>query len=192
MELVGALGLRGGVDLARQQPGEAFAGRGQAVALGHALDGARAGQRADVEALQLGQDGGGPDQAVAGSRRGVGLEPSADGEDGPLQFGRDLLGDVAGPGQVEQAIDAGLEVASPPLVEPGLGAAQGRADLLDGAAGEAEGDGALTRDELVVHGCLRGAAAGGCPRRSLSLAGAAPGPAGAPKEAVRPPTISTM
>ena len=58
MELVGAPGLRGGVDRVRQQPGEAFAGRDEAVAPEHALDGARAGQRADVQALQLGQDGG--------------------------------------------------------------------------------------------------------------------------------------
>ena len=34
----------------------------------------------------------------------------------------------------------------------------------DGPAGEAETDGALTRCEFVVHGVLRGAAAGGCPR----------------------------
>jgi hypothetical protein len=36
--------------------------------------------------------------------------------------------------------------------------------VLDGSAGEAETDGALTRREFVVHGVLRGAAAGGCPR----------------------------
>jgi hypothetical protein len=192
MELVGALRRRGGVDLARPQPGPALAGRGAAVALEHALDGARAGQRSDIQALQLGQDGGGPDQAGAGGRRGVGLEPAADGEDVPLQFGRDLLGGVAGAGQVEQTIDAGLEVAPPPLVEPRLGAAQGRADLLDGAAGEAESKGALARGEFVVHGCLRGAAAGGCPRRPLDRVGASPGPMGAPKEMVLPPTSTTM
>jgi hypothetical protein len=66
--------------------------------------------------------------------------------------------------QVVQALGAVLQVATPPLVEPSLGAAQGRTDVLDGPAGEAETDGALTRCELVVHGVLRGAAAGGCPR----------------------------
>ena len=66
--------------------------------------------------------------------------------------------------QVVQALGTGLQVAAPPLVEPGLGAAQGRADVLYGPAGEAETDGALTRCEFVVHGVLRGAAAGGCPR----------------------------
>jgi len=44
--------------------------------------------------LQLGADGCGPDQAVAGGRRGMGLGPAADGEDGPLQLGRDALGDM--------------------------------------------------------------------------------------------------
>ena len=79
--------------------------------------------------------------------------------------GEMLLGDlVVGPRQVVEALGAGLQVAAPPLVEPGLGAAQGRADVLDGPAGEAETDGALARREFVVHGVLRGAAAGGCPR----------------------------
>jgi len=59
---------------------------------------------------------------------------------------------------------AGLQVAAPPLVEPGLAAAQRRADALDRLASEAETDGALTRREFVVHGVLRGAAGGGCPR----------------------------
>jgi hypothetical protein len=36
--------------------------------------------------------------------------------------------------------------------------------VLDGLAGEAETDGALTRRKFVVHAVLRGAAAGGCPR----------------------------
>ena len=47
--------------------------------------------------------------------------------------------------------------------QPGLGAAQGQADVLDGPAGEAATDGALTRREFVVDGVLRGAATGGCP-----------------------------
>src|SRR5262249_47303013 len=128
------------------------------------LDGTRARERADPQGLQLGADGGGADEAVAGGRTGVGLEPAADGEDGPLQLGRDTLGDVVGPGEVVEPLGAGLQVAAPPLVEPGLGAAQGRAEVLDGPAGEAETDGALTRREFVAHGVLRGAAAGGCPR----------------------------
>src|SRR5512142_1524266 len=66
-----------------------------------------------------------------------------------------------------QALGAGLQIAVPPLAEPGLAAAQGGADLLDGAAGEAETDGTLTRGEFVVHGALRGVAAGGCPRRAV-------------------------
>ena len=75
------------------------------------------------------------------------------------------MGDVVvGPCQVVEALGSGLQVAAPPLVEPGLGSAQGRADVLDGPAGEAETDGALARREFVVHGVLRGAAAGGCPR----------------------------
>ena len=126
------------------------------------------GKRADVEGLQFGQDGRGSDQAVAGSRRGVGLQPAADGEDGSLQLGRDALGDVVGGlGQVVQALGARLEVAAPPLVEPDLGAAQGLTDGLDRSAAEAERDGTLACREFVVHGYLRGAAAGGCPRRSL-------------------------
>jgi hypothetical protein len=98
----------------------------------------------------------------------VGLEPAADGKDGPLQFGRETLADmVVSSGQVVEAVGAGLQVAAPPLVEPGLGPAQGRADVLDRPAGEAETDGALTRREFIVHGALRGAAAGGCPRGTL-------------------------
>ena len=53
----------------------------------------RAGERADAQGLQLGADGRGPDQTVAGGRRGVGLEPTADGRDDPLQLGRDPLGE---------------------------------------------------------------------------------------------------
>src|SRR5262249_20834222 len=67
--------------------------------------------------------------------------------------GRDALGDVVvGPGEVVQALGAVLQVAMPPLVEPGLDATQGHADVVDGAAGEAETDGALPRREFVVHG----------------------------------------
>ena len=121
VQFVGGPGLRAGPLLARQQRGQADPRRGQAVALQDALDGALAGQRADAEGLEFGEDGRGPDQAVAGGRRGVGLEPAADGEDGPLQFGRDALGDVVvGPGQVVEAVGPGLQVAAPPLVEPGL------------------------------------------------------------------------
>ena len=93
------------------------------------------------------------------------LEPAADGEDGALQFGSDALGDmVVGPGQVVEPLGAGLQRAALPFVEPSLAAAEGRADLLDGAAGETETDGGLTRREVVLHGVLRGTAAGGCPR----------------------------
>ena len=38
-----------------------------------------AGQRVDVQGLQFGEDGRGPDQAVAGGRRGMGLKPTAAG-----------------------------------------------------------------------------------------------------------------
>jgi hypothetical protein len=135
------------------------------VALQGALDGPLAGERAGAQGLQLGADGRGPGQAVAGGRRGMGLKPAADGEDGPLQFGRDALGDVVvGPRQVVEAVGAGLQIAAPPLVEPALGAADGGADGLDGSAGEAQSDGAMTSREFVVPGYLRVAAAGGCPR----------------------------
>src|ERR1041384_7184135 len=78
-----------------------------------------------------------PGRAVAGGRRGVGLQPATDGEDGALQFGGDALGDVVvGPRQVVEALGAGQQVAAPPLVEPDLGAADGGADGLDGPAGE--------------------------------------------------------
>src|SRR5262249_30248731 len=83
----------------------------------------------------------------------VRLQPAADGEDGPLQLGWDALGDVVGGvRQVIEALDAGLEVAAPPLVEPELGSAEGLADVLDRAALDAEGDGTLACRELVVHG----------------------------------------
>src|SRR5262249_4492171 len=106
-----------------------------------------------------------PDRGVGGRWRGPGLGPAADGEDGPLQLGRDLLGDVmAGPCQVVEAFGARLEGAAPPLVEPGLRAAQRRADVLDGPAGEAETDGAVAQREVGGHGGLRGAGAGAFPR----------------------------
>src|SRR5512144_2774697 len=98
----------------------------------------------------------------------MGLEPAADGEDGPLQLGRDAPGHVAArPRRVVEAVGAGLQVAVPPLVEPGRAATQGGADLLDGSAGEAETDGALTRREFVAHDVLRGATAGGFARGIL-------------------------
>jgi hypothetical protein len=126
VELVGGPGLRAGVLLARPQRGEPDPRRGQAVALQDPLDGAPAGQRADGEGLEFGEDGVGPDQAVAGARRGMRLEPPPDREDGALQLGRDPLGDlVVGSGEVVEALGPGLGVAAPPLVEPELGAAQG-------------------------------------------------------------------
>src|SRR5512135_557629 len=168
VELVGGSGLRARVLLAWQKRGETDPRRGQAVALEHALDGARVGKRADVEGLEFGQDGRGSAEAVAGRRRGVGLQPAADREDSSLQFGRDALGDVVGGvGQVVQALGARLEVAAPPFVEPEPGAAQGLTDGLDRSAAETEREGTLTCREFVAHGYLRGAAAGGCPRRSL-------------------------
>ncbi len=95
----------------------------------------------------------------------MGLEPAADGEDGPLQFGREALGAlVVGPRQVVEVLGASLQVATPPLVEPELGAANGGADGLDGSAGETQGNSAITSGEFVVHGYLRVATAGGCPR----------------------------
>jgi hypothetical protein len=138
VEVVGGPGLRAGVLLARQQRGQAGPRRGHVIALQDALDGALARERSDAEALQLGEDGRGADQAVAGGRRGVGLQPAADGQDGPLQLGRDALGAVVvGPGQVVEALGAGLQVTAPPLAEPDLGAADGGANGLGGSASEA-------------------------------------------------------
>src|SRR6266852_3535337 len=74
---------------------------------------------------------------------------------------------MGGVGQVVQPLGARLEVAAPPLVEPNLGAAQSLTDVRDRSAAEAKGDGTLACREVVVHGYLRGAAAGGFPRRSL-------------------------
>src|SRR5262249_17292476 len=101
-----------------------------------------------------------------GGWRGVRLKPPPDREDGALQFGRDALGDlVVGSGEVVEPLGTGLEIAAPPLVEPELGAAQSRADRLDRATAESEGDGAVACGKFVLHGYLRGAAGGGCPRR---------------------------
>src|SRR5262249_34016134 len=97
----------------------------------------------------------------------MGLQPTANGHDGPLPFGRDALGDMVGPRQVVQAVGSGLQVAAPPLVEPDLAATDGHADALDRPVGDAETDGALPRRKFVVHDVLLGAAAGGCPRRTL-------------------------
>jgi len=168
VELVGGSGLRPGPLLAGQQRGEPDARRGQTVALEHALDGARVGQRTDVEGLAFGQDGRGPNEAVAGRRRGVGLEPATDAEDGSRQLGREALGDlVGGVAQVVQALGTRLPVAAPPLAEPEIGAAQGLADVPDRSAAEAKCDGTLACRAFVVPKYLRSAAAGGCPRRSL-------------------------
>ena len=106
----------------------------------------------------------GPHQAVTRGRRGMGLEPAADGEDGPLQLGRDALSTVIGPGQVVEPLGTGLEVAAPPLVEPNPGSTDGGANGLDGAPSEAQGNGTMTSGQFVVHGYLRMAAASGCLR----------------------------
>src|SRR5262249_304340 len=132
--------------LARQQRGEAYAWRGQAVAPQDPLDGALAGQRADAQGLQLGPDGGRPGQAVAGRRRGGGPPPAGGGGDGPLPRGR---GPVGGGGRGgwrgagRKGVGAGLQVAVSPLVEPALGAADGGAGGLDSSAGEAQGNSAV-------------------------------------------------
>src|SRR5262245_7571245 len=168
LEFVGGPCLGAGPQLTGQQRGEANPWRGQAIALQDALDGAFGRERVDAESLEFSEDGRGPDQAVAGGRRSVGLEPTADGEDGPFQFRWDALGEVVvGPGAIIEPVRTGLQVATPPLVEPGFGTAQDRTDVLDGPAGEAQTDGALTRREFVVHEILRGATAGGCPRGTL-------------------------
>jgi hypothetical protein len=65
VEFVGGPGLGTRVLLTRQQRSQADPRRGQAVALKHALDRGRVGQRADAEPLEFGQDGRGPDEAVA-------------------------------------------------------------------------------------------------------------------------------
>src|SRR5262249_42990036 len=96
----------------------------------------------------------------------MGLKPAADREDGPLQVGRDALDDMACPRQVVQPIGAEFEIATPPLAEPGFGAAQCLTDGVDRATAEAGSNSTLTCHEFVVHGNLRGAAASGCPRRS--------------------------
>ena len=57
--------------------GEADPRRGQAVLLQDALDGPLAEERTDAQGFQLGADGSSPGQAVAGGRRGMGLEPAA-------------------------------------------------------------------------------------------------------------------
>jgi hypothetical protein len=138
VEFVGGAGLGSRPLLAGQQGSQANPWRGQPVALEDAFDRTFAGERANAQDLQLSQDGGCADQTVAGGRSGVGLESAADAEDGPLQFGRNVLSDVViGPGQVIEAIGAGLQVATPPLVKPDLGAAECGADDLDGSAGEA-------------------------------------------------------
>jgi hypothetical protein len=50
-----------------------------------------------------------PIKAVAGGRRGMGLEPAADGVDGPLQFAWDPLRVlVPGPRPVAEALGSGL------------------------------------------------------------------------------------
>ena len=110
MELIGRPGLSGRVLLAGQQRGEADRGRGQAVALRHALDGSRAGERTDAQGLYFGADGRGPHQRVASGRRDMGLEPAANGEDGPFRFGRGLWALVAGPPRpVGEALGFGLQ-----------------------------------------------------------------------------------
>jgi hypothetical protein len=98
----------------------------------------------------------------------MGLKPSADGTDGPFPLGQEAPGDVVvRTRQVVQALGAGLQVAAPLLMEPGLGAAQGRAELLDWPASEAETDGAVMRREFVVPGAIRSAAAGDYPRMTF-------------------------
>src|SRR5262249_60464826 len=107
-------------------------------------------------------------QAGSAGRGGVGLQPGADGKDGLLLPGRDTLGEgVVGPDAVVDTFDAVREVAAPPLVEPERRTIEGDPDGLDRATSEAKSDGALARRKFVLHGYLRGAAAGGCPRRVL-------------------------
>src|SRR5262249_7984514 len=122
VEVVGGAGLWAGVLLARQQRGEADPRRGQAIAFENPLDGAFGGEWMDTEGQQFGEDSRSPGQAIASGRRGVGLEPAADGEDSPLQLGRDALGEmVVSAGPVVESFGTSLQIATPPLVEPGLG-----------------------------------------------------------------------
>src|ERR1700677_4494386 len=89
--VVGGSGLRAGILQAVQQRGQPEPGRSQAIALRDTLDGPHAGERTVAQGLRLGIDDRGADQTVASGRRGMDLEPPADGEDGLLQFGSDPL-----------------------------------------------------------------------------------------------------
>jgi hypothetical protein len=105
------------------------------------------------------------DEAAASCWRGVGLEPprmERMARSSPAGIRRTTW---RSRGQVGEGVDAGHEISPPLLVEPRLGAAQDREVLRDGAAGDAESNGARRRRELVVHRCLRDAD-GGCPRSS--------------------------
>jgi hypothetical protein len=109
LQLAGGQGLRAGVLPAWQQWGEANPRRGQSISLQDALDGPPEGERIYAYGFQLGTDSRGPDQTVAGVRRGVVLEPAADGEAGSLQFGWDPLRVlVAGSHPVVEALGSGL------------------------------------------------------------------------------------
>src|SRR5262249_15208588 len=165
VEFVGGPRLGSGPLLTWQQRSQADSRCGQAVAFQDTFDGPHARKGAGAQSLEFGEDGWSPDQAVTRRRRGVSLEPAANREDGSLQFGRNPLGEVAGSSQVVRPFGARLQVAAPPLVEPDFGAAERSANGLDGSASEAQGNSALTSCEFVVHGYLRVAAAGGCPRR---------------------------
>jgi hypothetical protein len=168
VEWVRGPSLRAGILRAWPRWGQPDLGPSPAVALPDPLEGAGRGERPDAQSLQFGADGRGPDHAGARGRRGLGLEPAADGEEGALPLGREALGEmVVGPRQVVETLGSDLQRAAPPLVEPSLAAAESRADGRDGAAGETETDGGWTRREVVVQGVLRGTAAGGDPRGTL-------------------------
>jgi hypothetical protein len=163
VQIVGLAGLRCRVNLAGTQTWPTETGAGDAVALHHSIDRPQAQLRSDVQGLKFGQNGTGPDQVVAGSGPSLGFEMATNRQNGAFQFGRDACGDlVLAPCQVLESFGAELEETTPPFVQPGFGTAKGLANVSGKAAAKAEGDRSLRSPEIVVHGNLQRAAAGGC------------------------------
>src|SRR5574341_1790044 len=120
-----------------------------------------------MQGLEFGQDRTRADQPVARLGMERGLEPLADTDNRPFEFGREARGLVIDRGEIEQPAHPQHPIAPPPRMEPVAGAAQRATNVLDRVTGQAHADRLMAIGEFVVHDYLRKGASEGCHTEEL-------------------------
>lgn len=155
VHLIGVEGLRCWIGVTGNQWCQPNLRQGDPVPLQHPLDGPRAGHWADMQGVQLGQDGLRADETVARSRMGLRFEALPDGQNRSLQVGRQAMRMMVETGQFEQSVGPLGPIAPPPALKPIARTAQHLTNGADGLARQAKLNRSLAVVEFVFHCCLR-------------------------------------